>query len=341
MNSRQRFLDALACENRSRPPVWLMRQAGRYLPEYRALKEKHSFRTLVRTPDLAAEVTLQPLSRFPLLDAAILFSDILVIPEALGVDYRFRDQGGIELERTIRSDSDLDGLEAEGAAERLAYVGEALGLLRAALAGERALLGFCGAPWTLALYLVEGGSPGEGANLREMLHRRPAAARRLLATVTTACLDYVRLQCAAGADAIQVFDSWAGLCPAGHYAEWCLEPIRRIREACSRPLILFSRGAGGRLAEQARTGAEALGIDWATPLDAARETVGPALALQGNLDPLLLETDPGTVRASAGALLRARAGDPGYILNCGHGLSPRTRIECVEALLEAAAAAPP
>ncbi len=341
MNSRQRFLDALACENRSRPPAWLMRQAGRYLPEYRALKEKHSFRTLVRTPDLAAEVTLQPLSRFPLLDAAILFSDILVIPEALGVAYRFRDEGGIELERTIRTDADLDSLEAEGTADRLAYVGEALRLLRTGLAGERALLGFCGAPWTLALYLVEGGSPGEGANLREMLHRRPAAARRLLATVTSACREYVRLQCASGADAIQIFDSWAGLCPASHYAEWCLEPIRRIREDCSRPLILFSRGAGGRLAEQAGTGAEALGIDWATPLDQARETVGPALALQGNLDPLLLETDPETVRASAGALLRSRSGDPGYILNCGHGLSPRTRIDCVEALLETARAVSP
>lgn len=334
MNARTRFLDALRCENRGRPPVWLMRQAGRYLPEYRALKEKHVFRELVRTPELAVQVTLQPIRRFPGLDAAILFSDILVIPEALGVSYRFREEGGIELERTVRSREAIGRLAADGAADRISYVGEALRILRRELAGERALLGFCGAPWTLALYLVEGGSPGEGRNLRELAYRDPEAAATLREKITSACADYVRLQCAAGADAVQLFDSWAGLCPADLYHDWCLEPVRRIRRACDRPFILFSRGAGHRLAEQAGTGADAFGLDWATPFAPARKILGPNAALQGNLDPLLLETEPETVRRAVRRLLAEAGGDPGHILNGGHGVSPATRIECVEALLD-------
>ncbi len=335
MNQRLRFLDALACRNQGRPPVWLMRQAGRYLPEYRALKQKHPFREMVRTPDLAVEVTLQPLRRFPVLDAAILFSDILVIPEALGVSYRFRDEGGIELERTVRSRTEIDGLSPEDTAGKLSYVSEALGILRSELNAEKALLGFCGAPWTLALYLVEGGSPGEGRHLRELAYRDPHTADALRAKITDACLAYVGAQCEAGADAIQLFDSWAGLCPADLYREWCLEPVRRIREACEKPLILFSRGAGHRLAEQASTGSRAIAIDWTVPFRQARATVGPNLALQGNLDPLLLETDLDTVRSAVRSLLEETNADPGHILNGGHGVGPQTRIDCVEALLEA------
>ncbi|MGE9289607.1 MAG: uroporphyrinogen decarboxylase [Puniceicoccales bacterium] len=334
INSRTRFLDALACRNSDRPPVWLMRQAGRYLPEYRALKQKTDFRTMVRTPDLATEVTLQPLQRFPQLDAAILFSDILVIPEALGVDYRFRDEGGIELERTVRNQSEVDSLTPEGTAERLSYVGEALQMLRKELGEQKTLLGFCGAPWTLALYLVEGGSPGEGRNLRELLYRDPTAARKLLHSVTQACAEYVRLQCQSGADAIQLFDSWAALCPTDFYEEWCLDPIRKIREACDKPMILFSRGAAMRLADQISVGTEAIAIDWSTPLLQARATLGPKIALQGNLDPLLLETDPETVRSAATRILKDRKTDPGFIFNCGHGLSPKAKIACVEALLD-------
>jgi uroporphyrinogen decarboxylase len=334
MNSRRRFLDALALRNEDRPPVWLMRQAGRYLPEYRKLKEMYAFREMVRTPELATEVTLQPIRRFPGLDAAILFSDILVIPEALGVPYRFREEGGIELERTVRTSAEARALDAVGVDERLSYVADAIGKVRSELAEAKALLGFCGAPWTLALYLVEGGSPGEGRNLREMLYRAPETARELLERLTRACGDYLRMQCRAGADAVQLFDSWAGLCPASHYREWCLDPIRRIRAECDRPVILFSRGAGGRLAEQSATGVEGLSVDWATPLDQARSLVGEGIALQGNFDPLLLETEPPRVREALAPVLAARAGDPGYVCNAGHGLSPRTKIECVEALLE-------
>jgi len=334
ITSRKRFLDALHCRNLDRPPVWLMRQAGRYLPEYRALKKKSDFRTMVRTPDLATEVTLQPLERFPSLDAAILFSDILVIPEALGVDYRFRDEGGIELERTVRNSDQVAALNAEDTAERLSYVGEALGILKKELDGQKALLGFCGAPWTLALYLVEGGSPGEGRNLRELLYRQPEVARDLLAKVTSACEQYVRLQCESGADAIQLFDSWASLCPSPFYEEWCLEPARKIREACNLPMILFSRGAANRLSEQISVGAEGLAIDWATPLAEARKTVGLSTALQGNLDPIVLETNPDTVQREVLQILKDRKNDAGFIFNGGHGLSPATRIDCVEALLD-------
>jgi uroporphyrinogen decarboxylase len=290
---------------------------------------------MVRTPELAAEVTLQPLKRFPGLDAAILFSDILVIPEAIGVGYRFRDEGGIELERTIRSGSDVAALDAEGVVERLYYVGEALKLLKEELGGEKALLGFCGAPWTLALYLVEGGSPGEGRHLRELLYRQPLVARELLEKVTRACEEYVRLQCASGADASQLFDSWASLCPSEYYDDWCIEPSRRIRLACEKPMILFSRGAGHRLAEQISVGAEAIAVDWSTPLKYARENLGSTIALQGNLDPLVLETEPKLVRETVKAILGDRRGDAGFILNGGHGLSPKTRIDCVEALLDA------
>lgn len=331
--SRTRFLDALHCRNKDRAPVWLMRQAGRYLPEYRALKDRYSFRTLVKTPDLATEVTLQPLQRFPTIDAAILFSDILVIPEALGVDYRFRDEGGIELEKTVRTSSELATLEPAGTAERLNYVGDALRQLRSSLNGEKALIGFCGAPWTLALYLVEGGSPGEGKNLRSLLYRSSDLTIQLRDKITDSCIEYVRLQCESGADAIQLFDSWAGLCPADFYEVWCLEPVRKIQEACNRPLILFSRGAGHRLHDQCALRPNALGVDWSTPLSQAREIVGDKVALQGNFDPLILETEPEMVSKEIRSLLEERKDDPGFVLNGGHGLSPSTKIECVEALL--------
>lgn len=311
-----------------------MRQAGRYLPEYRELKKLHSFRTLVRTPDLAVEVTLQPLHRFPNLDAAILFSDILVIPEALGVDYRFKDSGGIELERTVRSKQDISRLQPEGTVNRLDYVGKALCLLKSTLGEKKALLGFSGAPWTLALYLVEGGSPGEGKNLRRLLYEDPAAAELLKEKVTTACVDYIHMQCRSGADAVQVFDSWAGLCPADFYEEWCIEPIQRIRAACDLPLILFSRGASQRLKEQVKTRADCLAIDWSTSFTQARQTLGESIALQGNLDPLVLQTHPDLVRTTVSRFLNEASSDPGHILNCGHGVTPETKIECVEALLE-------
>lgn len=337
MNSRDKFLAALHGRNQGPPPVWLMRQAGRYLPEYRKLKESHSFRTMVSTPDLATEVTLQPLKRFPGLDAAILFSDILVIPEALGVPYQFRDEGGIELERTIRNAEDLQSLRPADAVSSLAYVPDALRLIRRELGETKALIGFCGAPWTLALYLVEGGSPGEGRHLREWIYRDPASAERLLRRITEACVLYVRMQCEAGADVIQIFDSWAGLCPGPLYAEWCLRWIEPILEAADRPVILFSRGAGSQVRLQQQTGAAALGIDWNTPLDWVRGELGPEMTLQGNFDPLLLETSPTIVQAEIRRFLDARGNDPAHILNAGHGLSPRTRIDCVEALMGALA----
>ncbi|HZP59408.1 MAG TPA: uroporphyrinogen decarboxylase [Opitutaceae bacterium] len=336
MNSRERFLAACACAPLDRPPVWLMRQAGRYLPEYRALKEKHSFLGMVRTPALAAEVTLQPLRRFAL-DAAILFSDILVVPEALGQGYRFRDEGGIAMDFALASRADIDRLAPAGAVpERLAYVAGALALLKKELAGRTALLGFGGAPWTLACYMLEGGGSENFARARDFFRTDRTAFEALMQKLTAALIAYFRLQIGAGADAIQIFDSWAGLLPPADYEEASLRWIREIIAALPRdfPVILFAKGAGAQLGEQSRTGARVLSVDWTVNLAAARAQVSPAIALQGNLDPQLLTTTPDAVRAATRRLLDSLRGSAGHIVNLGHGLTPEARIDCVEALVE-------
>jgi len=222
MNSRDRFLAALRRQPHDRAPVWIMRQAGRYLPEYRALKAKSDFVTMVRTPDLAVEVTLQPLRRFPQLDAAILFSDILVIPEALGVGYRFRDEGGIAMERALVSSADVDSLKLAGSADRLQYVYDALTILRKELGLNKTLLGFAGSPWTLACYLVEGGGSEDFPKTKALLKADPKMLHRILEILTDAVAQYLTRQFAAGADAIQIFDSWAAALTGADYEEFSL-----------------------------------------------------------------------------------------------------------------------
>lgn len=333
MNSRQRFLAALSGKPLERPPVWLMRQAGRYLPEYRALKTQHSFREMVSTPALATEVTMQPFRRFPL-DAAIIFSDILVIPEALGFPYHFRDTGGIELPHQVRGAGDLARIDASGIAQKLAYVGQAIRETREVLGDEKALIGFCGAPWTIALYMMEGGAPGEGAAARRLALAEPDTVEHLIQNVVQATRQYVRMQVEAGVDAVQVFDSWAGLCPAGLFERFCLQAAKELVAECGVPVIYFARGAGWSLPRQVATGASCLGVDWATPLSAARELTAGRVALQGNLDPLTLELPPEQVKESVDALLRAHAHEPGWVFNLGHGLTPQARPESVAALVE-------
>jgi len=336
MNSRERFLAACACAPVDRPPVWLMRQAGRYLPEYRALKEKHSFLGMVRTPALAAEVTLQPLRRFAL-DAAILFSDILVVPEALGQGYRFREEGGIAMDSALASRADVDRLApAESVPDKLAYVAGALALLKKELAGRTALLGFGGAPWTLACYMLEGGGSETFARARDFFRTERAAFDALMEKLTAALIAYFRLQIGAGADAIQIFDSWAGLLPAADYEAASLRWIREIIAALPHgfPVILFAKGAGAQLREQGRTGARVLSVDWTVDLAAARAQLSKTIALQGNLDPRLLTTAPETVRDATGRLLASLGGAAGHIVNLGHGLTPDARIDCVAALVE-------
>lgn len=347
MTSRERFLAACACQPLGRPPVWIMRQAGRYLPEYRALKAKHGFLGMVRTPALAAEVTLQPVRRFAL-DAAILFSDILVIPEALGQAYSFRDEGGIAMEGRIETRSQVDLLApAEAVPERLAYVGEALGLLKREIGGKRALLGFGGSPWTLATYMVEGGSSEDFALIKALFYTDRPTFEALLEKLTAALIAYFQMQIRAGADAIQIFDSWGGIVAGSDYEAASLKWIRRVVAALPSgfPVILFAKGTAPHLAAQASAGVRALSVDWSVDLARVHGQIhSPALetgrsspvALQGNLDPVLLNTTPEIVRREAGRLLESMRGKPGHILNLGHGILPQAKIECVEALVETA-----
>jgi uroporphyrinogen decarboxylase len=339
MTSRERFLAACAGQPLDRPPLWIMRQAGRYLPEYRALKEKHGFLGMVRTPALAAEVTLQPLRRFPF-DAAILFSDILVIPEALGQGYRFREEGGIAMEYRLETRTQVDALAPAGAVpERLTYVADALALLKRELAGSKALLGFGGSPWTLATYMVEGGGSENFSRVKGLFYSERATFDALLEKLTASLIAYFQMQIRAGADAIQIFDSWGGVVAGPDYEAASLQWIRRIAAALPPgfPLILYAKGAAAHHAAQAATGIRVLSLDWTVDLAAIARSLragGANVALQGNLDPVLLNTDPAVVRRETVRLLESMRGIPGHIFNLGHGILPQAHIACVEALAE-------
>jgi len=335
MTSRERFLRACAGEPLERPPIWVMRQAGRYLPEYRALKERHSFLELVRTPDLAAEVTLQPLRRFPL-DAAIIFSDILVVPEALGQGYRFRDEGGIAMDFRLENQAQLDRLDSTAVAARLDYVARALALVKAELKGRTALLGFGGSPWTLATYMVEGGSSEDFTRVKELFHVDRPLFNRLMEKLTAALIEYFRLQIEAGADAIQLFDSWGGTIAGQDYEAASLRWMRDIIGALPRnfPVILYAKGTAAQLTDQAFSGATVLGVDWTVDLGVVRRLVPANVALQGNLDPVLMNTAPDIVRRESTRLLETMRGKSGHIFNLGHGIMPEAKIECMEALVD-------
>jgi len=337
MNSRDRFLAALRRQPHGRAPVWIMRQAGRYLPEYRALKAKSDFVTMVRTPDLAVEVTLQPLRRFPALDAAILFSDILVIPEALGVGYRFRDEGGIAMERALTCAADVAGLAVGGAADRLHYVYAALAQLRRELGHDKALLGFAGSPWTLACYLVEGGGSEDFPKTKALVKSDPAMMHRILGILADAVAEYLTRQFAAGADAIQIFDSWAGALQGTDYEEFSLRYIRAVLERlpAGAPVILYAKGKSPQAAALAATGVPCLGVDWTMPLSHVRRLAGRPLCLQGNLDPEFMVGEPAAAHDAAMEVLADNAGDPGHIFNLGHGITPQARIESFQAVLDA------
>ena len=336
MTSRERFLAACACTPLDRPPLWIMRQAGRYLPEYRALKAQSSFLDMVRTPDLAAEVTLQPLRRFAL-DAAILFSDILVIPEALGQGYHFREEGGIGMEYRLGTRAQIDALApAEAVLEKLNYVALTLEKLRTGLAGQKALLGFGGSPWTLATYMVEGGSSDDFNRIKVLFYTDRPAFDALLEKLTTALVVYFQMQIRAGADAIQIFDSWGGIIAGADYEAASLKWIRRIIAALPKdfPVILYAKGTAPHVTDQAFSGARVLSVDWTSDLSIVRRTLPANVAVQGNLDPVLLNTTPEIVRRESGRLLESMRGSAGHIFNLGHGIMPSAKIECVQALVD-------
>lgn len=323
-------------ERYDRPPVWIMRQAGRYLPEYRGLKEKYSFLELVRTPELAAQVTLQPIRRFDF-DAAVIFSDILVVPEAMGQPYQFKDGGGIKMEYAIQDEASVANLKTSFVRENLGYVGEAIRHVREAVGDSKAILGFAGSPWTLAGYMVEGGSSDTFPNLKALALENRPLFMQLMERVTGAVLDSLRLQIEAGADAVQIFDTWGGICPGPSYADFSLSWIRHlVQELPDTPVILYARNVGQHLLALANTGARCLSLDAGINLAQARAMLPNEVGLQGNLDPVLLNLNPVLVRSETEALMEQMKGVQNHVVNLGHGILPQARIDSVEAFVEAA-----
>jgi uroporphyrinogen decarboxylase len=313
-----------------------MRQAGRYLPEYRALKAKSSFLEMVKTPDLATEVTLQPLKRFDL-DAAILFSDILVIPEALGQGYHFRDEGGIAMEYRLENKAQIKALaSADSVLEKLSYVGAALKQIKGEIGDTKALLSFGGSPWTLATYMLEGGSSSDFARSKELFYTDRATFDALLEKLTDSLITYFKMQIAAGADAIQIFDSWGGIIAGPDYEAASLQWIRRIIAALPAdfPVILYAKGTASHFTDQAFSGAKVLSVDWTCDLSIVRQTLPDNVAVQGNFDPVLMTTTPEIVTREATRLLESMRGSNGHIFNLGHGITPKAKIECVQALVD-------
>jgi uroporphyrinogen decarboxylase len=331
----QRFLKACHCERVDRPPVWLMRQAGRALPEYRKLEEKYTFVELVQNAELAAEVTLQPIRRFGF-DAAILFSDILVIPEAMGQPYHFRETGGIGMDFAIRTRADVDRLSVMQVTKRLHYVDKALRLLRKELGDKTALIGFSGSPWTLATFMMEGGSAQKYTRALALFRDDPKTFRALAKKLTEAITAYLEMQIAAGVDAVQIFDSHGGQLPASEFqaasGRWIKEIISRLDGKV--PVIAFSLGTHENWNELVGTGANVLGIDWQFPLREAQKLVPANVALQGNLAPaLLVDSTPAEVARQTAGVLVEMLGRPGHIFNLGHGMLPGAKLENIEALV--------
>lgn len=323
-------------------PVWIMRQAGRYLPEYRAARARAgNFLNLCRSPELACEVTLQPLDRFPL-DAAILFSDILTIPDAMGLGLYFSEGEGPGFERPIRDAADVQRLAVPDMEDELGYVMDAVGIIRRELDGRVPLIGFSGSPWTLAVYMIEGGGTRHFARSKAMLFDRPDLMHALLTKLSEAVTAYLNAQVARGAQVLMIFDTWGGVLTPRDYRELSLAYMTRIiagltREAEGRrvPVILFTKGGGHWLDRMAESGCDALGVDWTLDLVDARQGVGGRMALQGNLDPSILYASPERIREEVGRVLASYGQGPGHVFNLGHGIHPDVDPNRVAALVDA------
>ena len=336
------LLRALLREKVERTPVWIMRQAGRYLPEYRELREQAGdFMSLCSNPDLACEVTLQPLRRFKL-DAAILFSDILTIPNAMGLGLYFEAGEGPRFERPVRSPSDIKNLRQPDVEKELGYVFEAVRTIRRELNGSVPLIGFAGSPWTVATYMVEGRSSRDFATIKGLAAENPAALSSLLDIVALTTIDYLNGQVAAGAQAIMLFDTWGAALAADDYRRFSLASMQKIVDGLMRendgrtvPIILFTKGAGLLLSDMAETGCDALGVDWTTDLATAREYVSDKVALQGNLDPATLRESPEAIRQGVADVLESYGTGPGHVFNLGHGITPDIDPEHLGVLVDA------
>ncbi|HBM1001738.1 TPA: uroporphyrinogen decarboxylase [Acinetobacter baumannii] len=326
-----RFLRALLREPVDTTPIWMMRQAGRYLPEYRETRSKAGdFLSLCKNTEFACEVTLQPLRRYDL-DAAILFSDILTIPDALGLGLYFETGEGPKFHKTVRTEQDVANLPKLNAKADLDYVMNAVSTIRSALGGQVPLIGFSGSPWTLATYMVEGGSSKEFRFTKQMMYAQPEVLHALLDHLADSVIDYLNAQIDAGAQAIQIFDSWGGALAHREYVEFSLNYMKKIiaglqREKDGRriPVIVFTKGGGQWLEPMITTGADALGLDWTTPLNTARTTVAGRVALQGNLDPAVLYGSAASIEKAVKAMLDdayANVEKTGYVANLGHGIT--------------------
>jgi uroporphyrinogen decarboxylase len=338
------FLRALMREPTDRTPVWIMRQAGRYLPEYLATR-KHagSFMQLCQNPELACEVTLQPLRRFAL-DAAIIFSDILTIPDAMGLGLYFETGEGPKFERPLRDAESIHKLPVTNAQEDLAYVMEAIRVTRRELNGKVPLIGFSGSPWTLATYMIEGGSSKTFGRAKKLLYQDPALAHELLDKLARSVTDYLNAQISAGAQAVQIFDTWGGALSYTAYQEFSLRYMKQIVDGLTRenegrrvPVILFSKGCNLQLDHLADSGCDALGVDWTVTLAEARAMAGDRVALQGNLDPSILLASPEVIREQVRKTLQSFGPGNGHVFNLGHGITPDVPPEHLAVVIDTVA----
>lgn len=336
------LLRALLREPTERTPVWIMRQAGRYLPEYREVRaQAGDFMSLCGNPDLACEVTLQPLRRYPL-DAAILFSDILTIPDAMGLGLHFVSGEGPKFKRPVQTANAIRNLQRPDVEKQLGYVFEAVRTIRRELDGSVPLIGFAGSPWTVATYMVEGQSSREFATIKGLAAENPEAMALLLDTVAETTTDYLNAQIAAGAQAVMVFDTWGGALEPDDYRRFSLASMQKIVDGLTResdgrkvPVILFTKGAGPLLADMVATGCDALGVDWTTDLATAREYVDDKVALQGNLNPATLRESPEIIRQGVADVLASYGNGPGHVFNLGHGITPDIDPDHLGVLIEA------
>lgn len=339
-----RFLRALLKQPVDRTPVWMMRQAGRYLPEYRKTREQAGdFMSLCKNTELACEVTLQPLRRYPI-DAAILFSDILTIPDAMGLGLYFETGEGPKFKTPVRTAKQIEALEVTDTASQLSYVTDAVKMIRRELNGSVPLIGFSGSPWTLATYMIEGGSSKDYRLAKGMLYEQPDLARVLLDKLADSVAEYLNAQIEAGAQAVQIFDSWGGALSHSAYVEFSLKPMMKVISKLKRenegrkvPVIMFTKGGGQWLEQMVESGADALGLDWTTDLRLARERVGDKVALQGNMDPAVLYAGGSEIRHEVARILKSYGHGTGHVFNLGHGITPHVKPESAAEFFEAVA----
>lgn len=337
-----RFLKALLRETVDVTPVWMMRQAGRYLPEYRATRQQAGdFLSLCQNPELACEVTLQPLRRYAF-DAAILFSDILTIPDAMGQGLYFAEGEGPKFRKVIRSAADVESLPDVDIADELSYVTAAVALIRKELNGSVPLIGFSGSPWTLATYMIEGGGSKDFRLAKQFMYDHPEAMHLLLDKLAVAVTDYLNAQILSGAQAVQIFDTWGGVLTTGSYIEFSLNYMRKIisgliteNEGRKVPVIVFTKSGGQWLEAIADSACQAVGLDWTTDIGSARARIGDRVALQGNMDPTMLYASPDAIRREVASILKSFGAGAGHVFNLGHGITPEVNPEHVAVFVEA------